>query len=128
MEKVGVNIRKEGGKKSCFDLMSYVDVSHETMCKLCPEFIKTPADIYEQVEIESRYSGYIKRQMADIEVFKKDENLKIKEDIDYTKVGGLSREMVSKLSSVRPSTIGEASRIPGVTPAAITALLGFIKK
>ena len=128
VEKVGVNIRKEGGKKSCFDLMSYVDVSHETMCKLCPEFIKTPADIYEQVEIESRYSGYIKRQMADIEVFKKDENLKIKEDVDYTKVGGLSREMVSKLSSVRPSTIGEASRIPGVTPAAITALLGFIKK
>ena len=85
-------------------------------------------EIYEQIEIEARYAGYIKRQLADIEVFKKDENLKIREDIDYTKVGSLSREMVSKLSAVRPATIGEASRIPGVTPAAITALLGYIKK
>ena len=61
-------------------------------------------------------------------IVKKDENLKIKEDIDYHQIGGLSREMVSKLSTVRPETIGEASRIPGVTPAAITALLGYLKK
>lgn len=61
-------------------------------------------------------------------MFKKDENLKIREDIDYEKIGGLSREMVAKLSKVRPSTIGEASRIPGVTPAAITAVLGYLKK
>ena len=66
--------------------------------------------------------------MADIEVFKKDENLKIRDDVDYTKIGGLSREMVTKLSKVKPSTIGEASRIPGVTPAAITAILGYLKK
>ena len=66
--------------------------------------------------------------MADIEVFKKDENLKIKENIDYSKIGGLSREMVAKLSKVKPATIGEASRIPGVTPAAITAILGFVKR
>lgn len=87
-----------------------------------------PDDVYEQIEIEARYAGYIKRQLADIEVFKKDENLKIREDIDYEKIGGLSREMVAKLSKVRPSTIGEASRIPGVTPAAITAVLGYLKK
>ena len=87
-----------------------------------------PDDVYQQIEIEARYAGYIKRQLADIEVFKKDENLKIREDIDYEKIGGLSREMVAKLSKVRPSTIGEASRIPGVTPAAITAVLGYLKK
>ena len=87
-----------------------------------------PDDVYEQIEIEARYAGYIKRQLADIEVFKKDENLKIREDIDYEKIGGLSREMVAKLSKVRPSTIGEASRIPVVTPAAITAVLGYLKK
>ena len=58
----------------------------------------------------------------------KDENLKIREDIDYSKIGGLSREMVFKLSKVMPSTIGEASRIPGVTPAAITAILGYLKR
>lgn len=128
LEKYGINIKKDGIKRSAFNVMSYNDVSHETMNIIWPELKDIDPLVYEQVEIEARYSGYIKRQMADIEVFKKDENLKIKEDIDYSKIGGLSREMVYKLSKVRPSTIGEASRIPGVTPAAITALLGYIKK
>lgn len=108
--------------------MSYHDVSRETIFDLFPQIRDIKEEIYEQIEIEARYAGYIKRQSADIEVFKKDENLKIKEDIDYGKIGGLSREMVAKLTKVRPSTIGEASRIPGVTPAAITAILGFVKK
>ena len=104
------------------------DVSRETINKIWPELVNIEPEIYEQIEIESKYAGYIKRQMADIEVFKKDENLKIRDDVDYTKIGGLSREMVTKLSKVKPSTIGEASRIPGVTPAAITAILGYLKK
>ena len=113
---------------ACFNVMLYNDVSHETIIKIWPELSEIPYEVYEQVEIEAKYSGYIKRQLADIEVFKKDENLKIREDIDYTKIGGLSREMVYKLSKVMPATIGEASRIPGVTPAAITAILGYLKK
>ena len=63
-----------------------------------------------------------------IEVFKKDEKLRLRDDIDYSKIGGLSREMVAKLSKVKPATVGEASRIPGVTPAAITAVLGYVKR
>ena len=66
--------------------------------------------------------------MTFIDVFQKDEKLKIKEDIDYALIGGLSREMVQKLSKVRPATIGEASRIPGVTPAAVTAVLSYVKR
>ena len=128
IENEHLNIKKDGVKRSCFNLMSYNDVSRETILKIWPELEKVTKDVYEQVEIEAKYAGYIKRQLADIEVFKKDENLKIKEDIDYHQIGGLSREMVSKLSTVRPETIGEASRIPGVTPAAITALLGYLKK
>lgn len=128
IENEHLNIKKDGVKRSCFNLMSYNDVSRETILKIWPELEKITKDVYEQVEIEAKYAGYIKRQLADIEVFKKDENLKIKEDIDYHQIGGLSREMVSKLSTVRPETIGEASRIPGVTPAAITALLGYLKK
>ena len=128
LEQYGINIKKDGIKRSCFNVMSYNDVSHETILKIWPELSEIPYEVYEQIEIEAKYSGYIKRQLADIEIFKKDENLKIREDIDYNLIGGLSREMTTKLSSVRPSTIGEASRIPGVTPAAITALLGYIKK
>ena len=121
------NINHDTSRRSCYDLLSYNDVSHETILKIWPQLESVSAESYEQIEIEARYSGYIKRQLADIEVFKKDENLKLRDDIDYNKIGGLSREMVAKLSKVRPATIGEASRISGVTPAAITALLGYLK-
>lgn len=63
-----------------------------------------------------------------LKFLKKDEKLRLRDDIDYSKIGGLSREMVAKLSKVKPATVGEASRIPGVTPAAITAVLGYVKR
>lgn len=128
LEQTGVIVNHDGSKRTAFVLMSYNDVSRETILHLFPELKAFDEKVYEQVEIESRYAGYIKRQLSDIEVFKKDENLRIREDVDYQKIGGLSREMVFKLSKVKPATIGEASRIPGVTPAAITAILGYLKK
>lgn len=128
LETYGIKVKSDGTRRTVFNLMSYDDVSRETIVRIWPELKDMPEVIYEAIEIEARYAGYIKRQLADIEIFKKDENLKIKEDIDYSKIGGLSREMVAKLSKVRPSTIGEASRIPGVTPAAITAVLGYVKR
>lgn len=128
LEKYGVTVKQDGVRRSAFNVMSYPDVSRETILAIWPGLSTIPLLIYEQIEIEAKYAGYIKRQLADIEVFKKDENLRLREDIDYSQIGGLSREMVAKLSQIRPSTIGEASRIPGVTPAAITAILGFVKK
>ncbi len=128
LEQSGITINHDGSKRTAFLLMGYNDVSRETIFKLFPELKRFDEKVYEQVEIESRYAGYIKRQLSDIEVFKKDENLHIREDIDYQLIGGLSREMVFKLSKIKPATIGEASRIPGVTPAAITAILGYLKK
>ena len=107
--------------------MSYPNVSRETMEKFAAEIAEVNPKVYEQVEIDAKYSGYLKREYEDIAVFKKDENLKIREDLDYSKIGGLSTEMVQRFSTVRPKTIGEASRITGVTPAAVTALLGYIK-
>ena len=128
LNAAGININNDGTPRSLFNLLGYTNVSRETLFNLYPKIKTFDEKAIEQIEIESTYAGYIKRQLADIEVFKKDENLKIKENIDYTKIGGLSREIVAKLSKVRPATIGEASRIPGMTPAAITAVLGYIKK
>ena len=128
LDDFGIKNKKDGVRRTAFNLMSYDDVSRETILSIWPELKKYPAAVYEAVETEAKYAGYIKRQLADIEVFKKDEKLKIREDIDYAKIGGLSNEMVIKLSRVRPSTIGEASRISGVTPAAIMAILGYLKK
>lgn len=128
LEDFGVHTKKDGTRRSAFNVMSYEEVSRETIGQIWAELKDIPDKVYEQIEIEAKYAGYIKRQLADIEVFKKDEKLKLKEDIDYSKIGGLSREMVAKLTKVKPGTIGEASRIPGVTPAAITAILGFVKR
>ena len=128
LEKFGIHTKKDGTRRTAFNVMSYDNVSRETVENIFPELKEIPSEVYEQIEIEAKYSGYIKRQMADIEVFKKDEKLKLRDDIDYSKIGGLSREMVAKLSKVKPVTIGEASRIPGVTPAAITAVLGYVKR
>ena len=126
IEKQGLSV-KHSGKKSLKDIMSYPNVSRETIENFDAEIKKVDDKIYEQIEIDARYSGYLKREYEDIEVFKRDENLKIRDDIDYNKIGGLSTEMVQRFTRVKPKTIGEASRITGVTPAAVTALLGYIK-
>ena len=102
-------------------------VSRETILSFVPEFANVAKDVFEQICIEAKYAGYMKRQTADIQIFKKDEQINISKDIDYSKIGGLSREVVAKLEKVRPSTLGEAARISGITPAAIIAILGYMK-
>ena len=127
IDKYNLPIKKENGKKNIFTLMGMEDVSRETICQILPELKDIDKEVYNQLCIESKYSGYMKRQLSDIEIFKKDENIKIRKDIDYSKIGGLSREMVAKLEKYKPETLGEASRISGVTPAAIIAILGYMK-
>lgn len=119
---------KHNGKKTLKDLLGYQDVSRETISKIAPESKDIENSVYEQVEIDAKYAGYLKREYEDIAVFKRDENLQICDDIDYSKIGGLSTEMIQRFTAVKPKTIGEAARIKGVTPAAVTAILGYIKK
>ena len=123
----GIAVKRQG-QKNLVNLMSYPNVSRETIYKL-DEYSKSVEEkVFEQVEIEAKYAGYPKREYEDINVFKRDEGLKIRDDLDYSKIGGLSNEMVQRFNAVRPKTIGEASRISGVTPAAVTAILGYLKK
>lgn len=119
---------KHNCKKTLKDLLGYQDVSRETISKIAPESKDIENSVYEQVEIDAKYAGYLKREYEDIAVFKRDENLQIRDDIDYSKIGGLSTEMIQRFTAVKPKTIGEAARIKGVTPAAVTAILGYIKK
>lgn len=127
IESLGITV-KHNGKKNLKDLLAYQDVSRETITKIAPECKDVDNSVYEQVEIDAKYSGYLKREYEDIAVFKRDENLQIRDDIDYAKIGGLSTEMIQRFSNVKPKTIGEAARIKGVTPAAVTAILGYLKK
>jgi tRNA uridine 5-carboxymethylaminomethyl modification enzyme len=127
IDKYQLPLRRDGEKKTIFTLMGCNDVSRETLFDIIPDLKDVPDDVLDQICIESKYSGYMKRQESDIETFKKDENIKIPVNIDYSKIGGLSREVVAKLQKIKPQTIGEASRISGITPAAIIAILGFMK-
>ena len=85
-------------------------------------------DIAEQVEIQSKYAGYIERQLLDIERLRKHENTQLPENLDYTAVPGLSTEVIQKLSRIKPRTMAQAGRISGVTPAALSLLLIYLKK
>ena len=89
---------------------------------------KVDEGIAHQVEIEIKYEGYIQRQLRDVEKFKHQEKIKIPPELDYAKVYGLSNELREKLASVKPVSLGQASRIPGITPAAISIIMIYLKK
>jgi tRNA uridine 5-carboxymethylaminomethyl modification enzyme len=126
--KIGIKINHDGKKRSAFDLLSFKNISFLDINKIWPETSKVEKDVVEQIEIESQYSGYLDRQREDIKDFKKEEGLLLPKNLDYKTVNSLSNEIVEKLSAAQPPTLGAASRISGVTPAAIIALLRFVKK
>lgn len=128
LERRGFKVNQDGIKRSAHDLMRYPDISFDNLAEIWPELADIDRDIAEQVEIDARYAGYIQRQEADIQAFRRDENLKLPKDLDYGRVGSLSNEMQLKLRQHAPDTLGAASRIPGVTPAALVALLRHVKR
>ncbi len=126
--KYSVKISKDGVKRDGLELLGLKDVTLTKVRNIWADIPHYDQSIEEQVEIDAHYSGYLKRQSHDIAAFKKDESIKIPADINYESFSGLSKEIKSKLSSIRPQTLGQALRIDGVTPAAAIILLGYIKK
>ena len=128
LKKYGIKIKEDGKKRSAFELLSFSNITFGSLEKVWPKTKNIDSEIKEQILIESKYSGYLQRQRNDIADFKKEEELKIPSSTNYKKVGSLSNEIVEKLSKATPKTIGAASRISGVTPAAIIAIMRYIKK
>jgi len=124
----GFNINQDGVRRSAFDLLRYAEISWADLSSLWPELAGIRADVAEQLEIEGRYSGYLDRQTSDILAFRRDEALELPADLDYAAIGSLSNEVRLKLDKARPATLGAAGRIPGVTPAALTALLAHVRR
>jgi tRNA uridine 5-carboxymethylaminomethyl modification enzyme len=113
---------------SLAQLLRRPEINYEIIKVLSPSPYAIDKELEKLVEIEVKYSGYIKRQIDLVEKMKRFENAKIPENFPYERIAGLSKEVISKLQEVRPITIAQASRIPGVTPAAITALMIALKK
>lgn len=125
---LGLPVSRDGVRRSAVDLLRYPDVDWARLVSVWPQLAGIPAAVAEQIEIDAGYAGYIDRQDADIRAFRKDESLLLPQSLDYAAVGGLSNEIRQKLDRVRPATLGAASRIAGVTPAALVALLRHVRR
>jgi tRNA uridine 5-carboxymethylaminomethyl modification enzyme len=93
-----------------------------------PQLADLREDVLEQIQIEGAYAGYLARQEEDIAAFRKDEELHLPDDLDYGHIGSLSAEVREKLAHARPATLGQAARISGLTPAALIALMRYVKR
>jgi tRNA uridine 5-carboxymethylaminomethyl modification enzyme len=109
-------------------LLAYQNVTLERLCRIWPELGALSEATREQLEIDALYAGYLERQALDVEAFRRDEDLRLDPALDYSSVGGLSNEVREKLAAARPVTLGQASRMEGVTPGALTALLAHAKR
>lgn len=127
-KRQGLNVNQDGVRRSASDLLAYPDIGLSDIARLWPETNDFAPVIREQMAINAQYKGYLERQKADIRDFRKDESLILPEALDYSKIGGLSAEVRQKLMDASPSTLGQAARISGVTPAALTALLSYVKR
>ena len=128
LSKHGIKINQDGVRRSVMDLLAYPDINMTDLARVWPELSELDADTVEYLTIDATYAGYLERQARDIEAFRRDEGLRIPDALDYSKIGGLSNEVRSKLTDTRPATLGQAARIEGVTPGALMAVLAHIKK
>lgn len=124
----GIEITQDGVRRSAFELLRFPHVTFDMLADIWPELAEVSPAIREQIEIDAQYAGYIDRQQADVEMFRKDASLEIPDDLDYAVIGGLSQEIRLKLAQYRPKTLEAAGRISGITPAALVALLRYVKK
>jgi tRNA uridine 5-carboxymethylaminomethyl modification enzyme len=123
----GIQVNGDGQRRNLMQLMAYDTCNRERLEALWPEVAAWDAALFEQIEIDALYAGYMARQKAEIESFRRDENLALPDDLDYATIGGLSNEAREKLSRIRPATLGQAGRIEGITQGALSTLLFHVR-
>jgi tRNA uridine 5-carboxymethylaminomethyl modification enzyme len=124
----GLALRRDGQRRSAFEILSYPEIGIADLARIWPAFGALDAKIAAQLEIDAKYHVYLSRQAADVESYRRDESLILGEDLDYAILPGLSNEVRQKLQLHRPRTIGQAGRIDGVTPAALTLLVAYLRR
>jgi tRNA uridine 5-carboxymethylaminomethyl modification enzyme len=124
----GLALRRDGQRRSAFEILSYPEIAIADLVRIWPAFGELDAKIAAQLEIDAKYHVYLSRQAADVESYRRDESLILGEDLDYATLAGLSNEVRQKLQLHRPRTIGQAGRIDGVTPAALTLLVAYLRR
>ena len=127
-DRYGLALRKDGQRRSAFELLSYPDIDMAKLARIWPSLGELDSYVAAQIEIDAKYDVYLSRQAADVESYRRDENLVLPDDIDYAALPGLSNEVRHKLAAQRPRTVGQAGRIDGITPAALTLLVAHLRR
>ena len=127
-EEFGININKDGQRRTAFELLSSPTVEVADLARIWPRLGEFPSAIVAQVKTDATYAVYLDRQAADVASYRKDESFQLPDDLDYAALRGLSTEMRQKLGSIRPRTVGQAGRIDGVTPVALTLLVAHARR
>ncbi len=124
----GFSVNQDGIRRNAMTMLSYPGITVKGLISLWPELGHIKPDIATQLEIEALYSGYLERQEIDIRAFRRDERLSLPANLNYREIGGLSAEVRQKLAAAQPATLGAAARISGVTPAALVAVLRYVRR
>jgi tRNA uridine 5-carboxymethylaminomethyl modification enzyme len=127
-QRYGLALNKDGQRRSAFELLSHPHIDIAQLAAIWPRLGEIAAKIAEQIEIDAKYDVYLSRQAADIAAYRRDESLELPDHLDYAGLRGLSNEVRQKLQSTRPRTIGQAGRMDGITPAALTLLVAHLKR
>ncbi|MEK9754864.1 MAG: tRNA uridine-5-carboxymethylaminomethyl(34) synthesis enzyme MnmG, partial [Rhodospirillaceae bacterium] len=128
LNAAGLGIKLDGVRRSAMQLLAYADVDIDRLAALWPELAELAPAVARQMKIEATYESYIERQEADVQALRRDAAMRLPADLDYDAVPGLSSEVRTKLAHARPESLGQAARISGVTPAAVTLLLAHVKR
>jgi tRNA uridine 5-carboxymethylaminomethyl modification enzyme len=126
--RLGIRVNEDGVRRSVTDLLRLPGIDFPRLAQVWPELARLKAPIMEQIEVDARYAGYLDRQDADIRSLRRDEELILPDDLDYGVIASLSTEVRQSLARVRPATLGAAGRLPGMTPAALVALLRYVRR
>jgi tRNA uridine 5-carboxymethylaminomethyl modification enzyme len=124
----GLELRRDGHRRTAFDLLSYPGIGVADLARIWPRFADLDGKIADQLKTDAKYSVYLSRQAADVESYRRDESLVLSDDLDYSELPGLSNEVRHKLQTHRPRTVGHASRLDGITPAALTLLVAHLHR
>ena len=124
----GLALNRDGQRRTAFELLSYPSITLADVARIWPQLGELTPAIAEQLEIDAKYAVYLDRQAADVAAYRRDESLALAEDLDYAALQGLSNEVRQKLQAAKPRTIGQAGRIDGVTPAALTLLAAHVRR
>jgi tRNA uridine 5-carboxymethylaminomethyl modification enzyme len=127
-QRHGVAVNRDGQRRSAFDLLAYPKLGLADIARIWPAFGDLAPDIAAQLEIDAKYAVYLDRQAEDVAAYRRDESLALPDDLDFQQISGLSSEMKHKFTAFRPRTVGQAGRLDGVTPAALTLLAAHVRR